>query len=133
MDFFYEDDEGFDPKTLVKSPVFTAINVMIDQKLKEMNGLLLFLKDEVARAYDPARQHFPLRINTRISYEEGGRQEVEIAADLRTLERVAEMIRDVKVLSDAIHKLQVFKLELCNDWDFTKGDLSTQKAVFGEA
>lgn len=119
-----------DPKVLVKSQVFTAINRLID---RNMNALLDYqnaLEINMERLLTP-KYHADSRISVRVSYEERGREERPLPYPMHELKRLAEIIQSAQAAEAMISELQRHKLRLLNDYDFTHGDPTEQIAVFG--
>lgn len=111
---------------IVDSDAFKALNVLIDQSAEELAQYLLGFQDRLTDCF----KH-PSEIPVRVSYENEGRVSKPLPADpaalLQTFEHMLERIR---LLKDRVNDLQRFKLRLLNDYDFTHGDDSEQRAVF---
>lgn len=113
---------------IIKSSAFKVLNHMIDEKANYVVTYLPFIKDEVNRLFDPETKYKGY-LRTR-THEEGA-TEIDLPASLHDLKRVAEMIQDVIRSEKEIGDLQRQKLRLLNDYDFTHGDDTEQKKIFG--
>lgn len=113
---------------IINSSAFKVLNHMIDEKADYIVNYLPFIKDEVNRLFDGGTK-YKGSLRTR-TYEEGS-TEVDLPASLHDLERIAEMIQNVIRSEKEIGDLQRQKLRLLNDYDFTHGDDSEQKKIFG--
>lgn len=119
-----------DPKVLVKSQVFTAINRLIDRNLNALLDYQNALEINMERLLTP-KYHADSRISVRVSYEERGREERPLPYPMHELKRMAEIIQSAQAAEVMIGELQRYKLRLLNDYDFTHGDPTEQIAVFG--
>lgn len=117
---------------VAKSPVFKAINLMIDQKAAELKGYMLGLQDRVERAF---RKHeYPPTVRTRIHCENprNNGDYMDMPAHVHEIKELQYYLDTIQRLEKEVNDLQRFKCRLTGDWDFTKGDLSDMIAVFGE-
>lgn len=114
---------------IVKSPVFRALNLMIDSKVGDLQIWIRVFKERVDQAYAESEYG---TIDARVSYEDRNRKPVPLGASVVLLKQLADFIPDIVQLDKEIGELQRFKLRLLNDHDFTHGDPEDQKAVFGE-
>ena len=117
---------------IVNSEAFKVLNFMIDEKATQLKGMLLSFKSRVDNIFRESQKFVPT-IDTRISYEEGGRAagSVVLAAHTHELKDLKWYLDEVAKLEEGINSLQRMKLQLVNDYDFTHGDPTTQKAIFG--
>lgn len=121
-------------KKIVESEAFRAINLLVDQKIDELDRLLLFLKDRMLFLAEN-KDKYPLQVTKRVSYEgrDGRTPETHtLSMNVQELKRIAETIDDTLKLQSQIADLQAFKLRLLNDYDYTRDDDSEQKEVFGD-
>jgi hypothetical protein len=78
---------------------------------------------------------FEFRVNVRTSEESGkGNYGQEKTFPIRHdfIDQMKWLLLEVEKQRSMISDLQTFKLNLLNDWDFTKGDNSLQKEIFGD-
>lgn len=119
---------------IINSQAFKVLNHMIDQKVDYITKVLPWIKDEVNRLYDPNYGDYKGYITYR-TYEEGQvnkeETQVDLPVSLHQLKNISEYIQEVIQLEKEIGDLQRQKLRLLNDYDFTHGDDTEQKAVFG--
>jgi hypothetical protein len=117
---------------IVKSDVFKAINCMIDEKAGEMEMFLSGFKARVDRAFS-SQPGVPRSVTVRCSYEDekSVRQEYALPGAPVLLRTEIDTLQQIIRLEDEIGGLMQFKLRLLNDYDFTHGDKSIQKLVFG--
>jgi len=124
--------KAHDPKAIAESQAFRAINMLIDRKVDELKWKAGQLNALMASLSSPALSLAnPHTVPTRVSYEEGGRREVEIPLDIPRLKNLRSAIDDAERIELEIAGLQGFKLRLLGDPDFARGDLSEQFALFG--
>lgn len=74
----------------------------------------------------------PQRIGTRLLDEAKDRKEVTIPLPMSRLEQLATLIAEAQASERRIREFQALKARLIGDWDFTHGDLSLQKKMFGD-
>lgn len=113
---------------IINSSAFKVLNHMIDEKADYILRCLPFIKDEVNRLFDPEIK-FKGYLRTR-TYEEGA-TEIDLPASLHDLKRISDLINELTSAEQQIGDLQRQKLRLLNDYDFTHGDDSEQKKIFG--
>lgn len=113
---------------IVTSQVFKAINLLIDEKAQELAMWQRWVIEDIERRVREGGQ-----IDTRVSYEEGGREkgEVKLPFDSLRLSALQDTLASIHALEGEIEGLMKFKLQLLNDYDFTHGDPSIQRAIFG--
>ncbi len=111
---------------IVASEAFKVINYQIDQLVAEIQVQSNYIQQRLDH-----KPTFPPSITTRVSYEDGGRNEIPLTYDNHDLESVARSIERVLSAETQIRDLMSLKLRLLNDWDFTHGDTATQTAIFG--
>jgi hypothetical protein len=70
-------------------------------------------------------------ISVKTSYEEGSGY-APLPLNIHVLEQIRDLIENIMRLRDEVGDLQRQKLRLLNDYDFTHGDKTDQKRVFGE-
>lgn len=114
---------------IINSSAFKVLNHMIDQKADYIARCLPYIKDEVNRLFDPDTKYKGY-LRTRTHAE--GATEIDLPASLYDLKRISEMIDELAEAEKQIGDLQRQKLRLLNDYDFTHGDDSEQKKIFGE-
>lgn len=112
---------------IVNNQAFKVINLLIDHHISEIRWRLGNLKKMIEKP------EWDEQIATRVSYEPGGRAGGQIAfgAQLSQLRHAVDLPAEIKFHIDQIAELQRFKLRLLNDYDFTNGDLTTHRQVFG--
>lgn len=110
-------------KTIVESDVFKILNHQIDEHMKEIEWRIDFVK----RGFDAAFKEDDT-IRTRTSYENNIHSVV--GARLHQLEQLADTITQISRHRSSINKIQILKLSLLNDYDFTHGDDTLQKEFF---
>jgi len=111
---------------IVKSEAFRALNLMVDRAARDAVGWTGMLIDLAKRA--PEYQD---DIATR-TYEEGSAA-VSLPITQADIRRIRDMANDALAAIEVVNSVQVMKLRLLNDYDFTKGDDSDRAAVFGMA
>ncbi len=114
---------------IVTSDAFRAINLLIDEKAKELLMWLDHCRVGVGRAFDAP---YKTALGIRVSYEGSDRlrEERDLPCDLHALKLAVSSVETADKLMGEIGDLQRFKLRLLNDYDFTHGDASEQLAVF---
>lgn len=119
---------------IIDSQAFRLLNHMIDQKVDYVTKMLPWIKDEMNRLYDPNYGSYKGYITFR-TYEEGqasGEEtQIDLPVSLHQLKNISDYIQEIIQLEKEIGDLQRQKLRLLNDYDFTRGDDSEQKAIFG--
>jgi hypothetical protein len=113
---------------IIDSSAFKVLNHMIDDKVASIQGKLSYIKNEVDFVFEGNYQ-YKSYVKTRV-HEEGG-DSIDLPVDLDKLNRIAQIIQDVIRTEQEINELQRQKLRLLNDYDFTHGDDSEQKKIFG--
>lgn len=114
---------------IINSQVFKLINHQIDEKAEYVRRVLPWLKEEMNRLFDSNEGRYKSYLRTR-TYEEG-EMEVDLPVSLPDLQRLAARIEEIIQTEKQISELQRWKLRLLNDYDFTKGDDTLQKKIFG--
>lgn len=115
-----------DNKDIVNSQAFKIINKIIDDKILIMQNAIFFIRDILSR-----KSEFNEKIHTRIHEE--GTVFVDLGVPNDYVQNIAYWSNEYKKAYEEITNLQKFKLHLINDYDFTHGDDSLQKEIFGEA
>lgn len=119
-----------DPKKLVQSEVFRALNLLIDQKVERLKADMEYvLTDAIPKT---RKYKWQPSITTRVSYEEGEDREVPLPFEPMDVDQIISSCHAIKRLSEEIGSLQRFKLRLLNDYDFTHGENDEQIHVFGD-
>jgi hypothetical protein len=113
---------------IIDSSAFKVLNHMIDTKVSFIESSLPYIKRETDYAFE-GDYKYKSYLTTRV-HDEGG-DSVDLPVDLSKLKRIAEIIQDVIRTEEEINELQRQKLRLLNDYDFTHGDDSEQKKIFG--
>lgn len=117
-------------KAFGKTEAFTAINLLIDELAKDVELQVLAFKSRCADvAHGQGIQH---TISTRVSYDVNGREERTIDVSPSAFRDLASFGTEITNNLDQIQRLQRFKLRLANDWDFTHGDDTLQKKLWGK-
>lgn len=113
---------------IINSSAFKVLNHMIDTKANHIVSYLPWFKDEVNRLFseDAAYKGY---ITTR-TYEEGATK-IDMPVRLHDLKSLVARLNQVIDYEEEIAELQRQKLRLLNDYDFTHGDDSEQKKIFG--
>lgn len=117
---------------VIQSQAFRAINLLIDQKAAELKGYMDGFRVRVNDLYD--KPEYPAYVRVRI-YEEDPRnsgRESPLPVHPHHIKDLRFYLDTIERLDREINDLQRFKCSLSGDWDFTKGNLSDMKAVFGE-
>lgn len=121
---------------ILGSESFRLLNKMIDETAEEIRELDAIVQESCRRiaALDPADPHHVCELRTR-TYEEkmGGAPTPAILDIASALENLASMQRRRAAAIESVRQLQVSKLRLLNDYDFTKGDDSFRRAVLTPA
>jgi hypothetical protein len=112
---------------IIASPVFRAINAMIDEKA-------LVIADTLRSMAAPRTTPFPptLRVRTDLEGEAGAETTVELPSVRAGLDRMAACIAEVKAMERQVSDLQEFKMRLLGDPDLVRDD-TPAKAVFDGA
>lgn len=118
-------DENTLRKQIVASDVFKALNLLIDRKAGELKVHM----GSIGQKSRPSGEGDG--IDTRVSHEGGGG--VGLPMSIHTVKEIGGHVEAATKLHAEIRELQRYKLELLNDYDFTHGNASVQKAVFGDA
>lgn len=113
---------------IINSPAFKLLNHMIDEKLRYIQTYMPYILVSVQRSF--SESGYKTTVCTRTSQE--GEVYVDLPAGLSALQMVAENIQDLIKVEEEIHELQRQKLRLLNDYDYTRGDDSEQKKIFGD-
>lgn len=120
---------------IINSQAFKVLNHMIDQKVDYLIKMLPWIKDEVNRLYDPNGGYKVKGYVSFRTYEEGQANkeetQVDLLVSLHELARISEYIQEVIKIEKEVGDLQRQKLRLLNDYDFTHGDDTEQKKIFG--
>ena len=112
---------------IMNSQVFKFINHMIDDKASRLKYHCKELKNRID--YEPS---YPSQVDTRLEEEVRGRAPVELTFEIPAIKQMIEYHwANIVQLEREINELQREKLRLLNDYDFTKGDDSFQKEIFG--
>jgi hypothetical protein len=113
---------------IINSSAFNVLNHMIDEKADLIIRYLPWFKDEVNRLFSPeAKYKGCLRTRT---HEEGA-DEIDLPVNIYDLKSLIDRLTDVLKDAEQIGELQRQKLRLLNDYDFTHGDDTEQKKIFG--
>lgn len=113
---------------IMDSSAFKVLNHMIDEKASRIINYLPWFKDEVNRLFSEDTEYKGY-ITTR-TYEEGNTK-INMPARLHDLRSLVTSLNRVIDHEEEIAELQRQKLRLLNDYDFTHGDDSEQKKIFG--
>lgn len=113
---------------IIQSSAFKVLNHMIDEKADYITRYLPWFKDEVNRLFEPETKYKGY-LRTR-THEEGA-TEIDLPVSLHDLKNLVERLNEVFKTADEIGDLQRQKLRLLNDYDFTHGDDSEQRKIFG--
>lgn len=112
---------------IMNSHVFKFINHRIDDKASRLILHCNELKNRIN--YEPK---YPSQVDTRLEQEVRGRAPVELTIEIPAIKQAIEYHwTNIVQLEREINELQREKLHLLNDYDFTKGDDSFQKEIFG--
>lgn len=113
---------------IIDSSAFKVLNHMIDTKVSFIQSSLPYIKQEMDFVFNGSYTYKSF-LSTRTDEEGDGI--VDLPVDLDKLNRVAQLIQGVIRTEQEINELQRQKLRLLNDFDFTRGDDSEQKKIFG--
>lgn len=114
---------------IVSSESFRALNVLVEQAASELQQSLLGLQDRIGRCFAPAMA-VDLPLSTS---QEPEKKHVRLAADPTMVISDLKMFMDrISMSHQQVKSLKRFKLELLNDYDFTHGDDTIQRSVFGK-
>jgi hypothetical protein len=116
---------------MLASEVFRLLNVLIDGKARELVGTDVSIRyrcDQILKTETGSG----FRENLRVSYErdKGDNVQLQLADIDHPLDSLVYLAGERKRLSKEINELQQIKLQLLNDWDFTRGDNRFQFQVF---
>jgi hypothetical protein len=117
---------------ILKSREVRMINIMIDSRVQELVQLDLRIKGICTSFSQDDQKHESVRtrIHQEDPFNQGGSEIGLYCIDL--INRLPDLLVDRARLKEDIRKLNVTKLNLLNDYDFTGGDDSFQKSVFGD-
>lgn len=115
---------------IVESEAFRAINLLIDQKAAALAQAISGFRARVDAVYSSEGKAGVAAVSVRVSCEPGGRTARRLAAEPVFLKDLAGHLQEIERLDREVGDLQRFKLRLLNDYDFTSGDDSQQRAVF---
>lgn len=113
---------------IINSSAFKVLNHMIDKKADYITRYLPFFKDEVNRLFEPETKY---KGYLSIRTHDEGATKIDLPVSLHELKSLVERLNDVFKQAEEIGDLQRQKLRLLNDYDFTHGDDSEQKKIFG--
>lgn len=117
---------------IYETEAWKVLNHIIDKKVANMQHRIAVVVRMCKDNSEPVDYQRSDVVHTRVSYDEHGSDEFVTHISLRDLEWMVESITDIKKLKEEIRDLQSYKLVLANDWDFTKGDDTMKKEVFGD-
>lgn len=121
-----------DPDEIVKSQVFVAINLLIDQCRDSLLNWQYAIRGRMIRlTTEPAPHGAEPMLYTRVSREEGGRNGHLMLFSPHDLKELTGFMERARQEEHMIHELMRFKLRLLNDVDFSSGLPFDQIAVFG--
>jgi hypothetical protein len=123
-----------DPKVLVQTEVFRALNLLIDHHAGNVLRWQAHIKAQMEHALRADHTHRP-GLATRVSYERPNTTSTDsslLIFEKSILKAIAESIQEAMQSEAMVGELMRFKLRLLNDYDFSHGDASEQIAVFGE-
>ncbi len=112
---------------VLDSESFRLLNLLIDEAEAELKFYDAQIKERGAELGE-CQRIAPLKKTTHEERLRGADDGSIVDLDLR-LKHLVEMREERKDLLDRIRFLQRVKLRLQNDWDFTHGDDSFQRAV----
>lgn len=112
---------------ILKSESFLLLNSLIDEKAEQLNALALGFQ---AYCYGVSEEKKMVPVRTRVFEECSGQQPSEIPFVSRYFDALEQQMTQIRQLEEEIRKLQVAKLRLLNDYDYTHGDDTFQKRVF---
>lgn len=122
---------------LKNSSAMRLLHMMIDDKARHLQQLVLFVGKETARLYGSKPKYQPT-IDTRVSYtatespSSFSYNPLPLAADVHELKRIRGVIDEAVKIEQEIGDLRRQTLRLFNDFDFTHGDPAEFKRVFGD-
>lgn len=119
-----------DEDTIGQTEAYRAFNVLIDEKVRHLVSMLTAIQNRCGQLATEKPRYVDT-VTARVSYDTQGRREQSLPLNLHDLKQVRDMIDEALKIEQSIGDLQRFKLRLANDYDFTRGDDTTQKAVFG--
>jgi hypothetical protein len=114
---------------IINSQAFKLLNHMIDQKVGYVTKMLPWVKNEMERLYAPENGGYNGYVTSR-TYQEGDIK-VDLPVNLHYLDKLADYIKEIVQTDRQINDLNRQKLRLLNDYDFTHGDDTEQKKIFG--
>ena len=109
-----------------------VLNSIIDNKVASIQHRIAVVMRMCKDNAEPVNYQRSDIVSTRVSYDEGGSQDFVMNISLRDLEWMCESMQEIKKLKEEIGELQRFKLVLANDWDFTKGDDTMKREIYGD-
>lgn len=118
-------------KDIINSREFKLINILIDQKVERLKAIEISLRAAMEQALKSTHNsEVPIR-----TFEEAGHghnRYFQLRFNMPAIKNsVCVFLEEAEEQTDAIHSLMRVKLNLLNDYDFTRGDDSFQKQVFG--
>lgn len=117
-----------DISAIINGEAFRAINFLIDQKAQELAGWMRSIKSRVSNPHQGY-----VRVRTYQEVRNREKQEFNLPMHPAELRDIGTAINEVARLDREINDLQLFKLRLLNDYDFTHGDDTIQREVLGSA
>lgn len=128
-------DKTHTTQDILASQSFALINTLIDEAVKEIATIDVAIVDVCASvcAKNADKDSDSEILRTKIHEEvvNGAPHESALALD-HELQVLASMQLRRNASKSQIHRLQVVKLRLLNDYDFTRGDATFQRAILGE-
>jgi len=117
---------------ILESQSFRLLNTLIDEAVSEVQGYDRMIQDTCGRiaGMDPDNPAHTEELRARTYEERQAGAENPSTLDLGIqIKNLAEMQNIREQLVKRIAEFQVAKLRLLNDYDFTKGDDSFQRAI----
>jgi len=115
---------------IINSQAFKILNHMIDTEVENITNLLKSLKDDVEYLFNTTKVNDSIQTRT---HEEGRNKVTLPVSSLHDLEEtLSYILENIDFSQRTIQNLQVQKLVLLNDWDYTRGDNKIQNKIFSQ-
>lgn len=118
---------------ILGSSAWRLLTRLIDQKARYLQDIINRFPEMVKTQYAPENHRYKATVDTKVWEEQddniAGDGELPIDISAGEFERFRYYLDEAQKLDKEISVLRRLKLELLNDWDFTKGDDSLQRYV----
>lgn len=117
---------------IYNTEAWRTLNYMIDDKIAQMQRYVAVIMKMCEANAKPVSYSQTDIVTRRVSYDKDGSEDFELQISLRDLDWLAESVKLLHKLKSEVMELQLYKLNLANDWDFSKGNNAFMKEIFGE-